>query len=60
MQVMHARVSMCVLHLLCFSLNGPLQRLVQGSFVLLVLLLGNLSLLALNFELKEFFLQRFE
>ena len=43
-----------------FPVQGTLQRLVQRSLGLLVLLLRNVTLLMFYFELKQLFLQRFQ
>jgi hypothetical protein len=40
------------LYLWRFSLEGPLQRMVEGSFGLLVLLSRHASLLAIDFKLE--------
>ncbi|SRR6266852_3964157 len=43
-----------------FALQRALQRLIQGSFRLLVFLLRDVSLLVFDFELEEFFFQAFQ
>ena len=46
--------------LLGFALERAFQSLIQSGPVLFVFLWGDVALLALNFELEEFFLKSFE
>jgi len=45
------------LHLLSSSTYSALQGLIKSSFVFLIFLLRDATLLALDFQLEEFFLQ---
>lgn len=45
---------------LALAFQGAVERLVEGGFGFFVILRGNFALLALDFQLEEFFFQRFE
>src|ERR1700687_1484938 len=45
---------------LSFALEGSFQSLIQSGSVLVVFLLGDVALLAVNLELEEFFLKSFQ
>ena len=46
--------------LLSFALERAFQSLIQSGSVLFVFLWGDVALLAVNFELEEFFLKSFK